>query len=76
MKKKRKIILKKIYLKDFIEILLDIYERGADYIDITGTTNPDQDTLGIQVMNDYLRKDDGEGVPKNDKLTDDLINLL
>jgi len=73
MKKRNNVVLKKISLKDFISVLIDIYEQGADYIDITGTTDEQQDVIGIQVMNDYMR----EILPEEGgELTDDIINQL
>ena len=37
MKRVRTITFEKIFLPAFIEALIEIYEKGADYIDTTGT---------------------------------------
>lgn len=56
MKRVRTITFEKIFLPAFIEALIEIYEKGADYIDITGTINRRQDELTIEVLPEYVRK--------------------
>lgn len=58
MKRVRTITFEKIFLSSFIEALIEIYEKGADYIDITGTINRRQDELTIEVLPEYIRKDE------------------
>ena len=50
--------LNKIPLKRFIDALVDIYKRGADYIDIVGTADVQQDSVGIIVKESYLSEED------------------
>ena len=60
----------KIPLEDFINILIDIYEKGADFVDLLGKTDENDegiDILRIEVKREYLR--DGS-------LTDDDIQDL
>lgn len=58
MRKSRTITFEKIFLPAFIEALIELYEKGADYIDITGTMNKEQDELMIEVLPEYVRKDE------------------
>jgi hypothetical protein len=50
--------LRKIPLGPFIEILQDLFENGADFIDIAGEMNDDgdtpKDTIKITVRPEYL----------------------
>ena len=88
--KKKEVILRKIALQKFIETLVDVYNSGADYVDIIGTPDENQDTIGIVVHEEYLSKDDmqiefisdedeeeEEYIEPNDKpLSDEDINDL
>ena len=58
--KKKEVILRKIALQKFIETLVNIYNSGADYVDIIGTPDENQDTIGIVVHEEYLSKDELE----------------
>ena len=58
--KKKEVILRKIALQKFIETLVNVYNSGADYVDIIGTPDENQDTIGIVVHEEYLSKDDIE----------------
>jgi len=55
-------MLRKIPLGPFIEILQDLFDSGADFIDITGENNDDaeqpRDTIKITVKPDYLTDHD------------------
>ncbi len=76
--------LRKIPLKEFIEILNDLYEDGVDYIDISGRSSNEgeqpQDFIKITVRPDYMAEDDTEDVDKSSitvsKLSDKDINDL
>ena len=58
MRRVRTITFEKIFLPAFIEDLIEIYEKGADYIDITGIMNKGQDELIITALPEYIRKDE------------------
>lgn len=49
--------LKKIPLKRFIDTLIDVYTSGADYIDLIGVADEEQDSIGISVSNEYMNVD-------------------
>lgn len=87
--KKKEVIIRKIALQNFIEKLVSVYNSGADYVDIIGTPDDNQDTIGIVVHEEYLSKDELEIEfisddeeeeyiePTNDKpLSDEDINDL
>jgi hypothetical protein len=50
--------LRKIPLESLIQILQDLYESGADYIDISGEENAEgndlKDTIKITIKPDYM----------------------
>ncbi len=54
-------MLRKIPLGPFIEILTDLFENGADFIDLSGEENNEgeapRDTLKITVKPEYLSPD-------------------
>lgn len=50
--------LKKIPLKTFLDALMDIYNRGVDFIDIIGMPGEEQDSIGIAIKEEYFSKDD------------------
>ena len=79
--------LHKIPLEAFIQILQDLYENGADFIDISGEMGEDKesfkDTIKITVKPEYLSGDSIEEVEldySNDiiikKISDDDIKDL
>ncbi len=53
--------LRKIPLGPFIEILTDLFENGADFIDLSGDQNNDgetpRDSIKITVKPEYLSPD-------------------
>jgi len=60
--------LRKIPLGPFIEILQDLFETGADFIDISGENNEDggetpKDMIKITVRPEYLNNDEGDDTP-------------
>jgi hypothetical protein len=83
-KNKKEIILRKIALQKFIETLVNIYNSGADYVDIIGTPDENQDIISIVVHEEYLSKDEDEiefideeeEEPNNKPLSDEDINEL
>ena len=51
------LVLRKIELKVFIDTLVQVYNSGADYIDIVGNPDEKQDTIGIIVHDEYMSED-------------------
>ena len=46
--------LKKIPLAGFIAMLEELYDNGADYIDIIGKPDQKQDVISLVVREDYI----------------------
>jgi hypothetical protein len=73
-------MLRKIPLGQFIEILTDLFENGADFIDLIGDENNEgetpRDTIKITVKPEYLSPeiDDDEDDDVIDLGMDFLIN--
>jgi hypothetical protein len=57
MAKKQELRLRKIPLEQFLDALLELYNEGLDYIDLVGTPNSVQDTIGILFTKDYMNKE-------------------
>lgn len=57
MAKSKPITIKKVHLDSFIEILIDLYDKGVDYVDIIGVNNEMQDSIGISFSKDYMNKE-------------------
>ena len=57
MENKNQIRLHKIPLGPFLDALLELYNEGLDYIDIVGTPDEQQDTIGIMFTQDYMSKE-------------------
>jgi len=76
-KKNNKIItLQKIPIKNLMEILSELYNEGADYIDISGMPDEDQDVISIFVREEYMNQDEEYDEGYNGDLSDDDLNQL
>lgn len=79
-----KIKLTKIPLEAFINALEQVWESGANFIDIIAIPDVEQDVIGIAVRDEYmevLEEEEYEDEYNNDvkkivKLTDDDISKL
>lgn len=49
-------VIKKIPLEQFITILIEIYDRGAEFIDLTGRPNGQEDTIQLSAPQEYMRE--------------------
>jgi len=90
MAKDKPVTIKKVHLDSFIEILIDLYAKGVDYVDIIGVNNEIQDSIGISFSKDYMNTDHEENFDKinvpvksekiekkiNINLSDDDLNQL
>lgn len=52
-----KVVLRKIPLEIFLDVLLEIYEQGVDFVDIIGVPDEEQDTIGVTFSQDYISPD-------------------
>lgn len=46
--------LRKIPLASLIEQLIELYNSGADFVDVVGMNGEEKDTIGIVVKNEYV----------------------
>lgn len=60
MENNNEIILKKIPLKLFLDVLTRAWNDGADYIDIIGIPDKIQDNIGIAIKEEYYTKENPE----------------
>ena len=81
MNEERTVELRKIPLAGFIDILQEIYDKGADYIDIVAKPDVIQDVISIVVKEEYIdaqsnqfTDDDELFLPLNDTPLFDMIN--
>ena len=78
----KEVRFKKISLQMLIDTLTHIYNSGADYVDIIGIQNDEQDVINIVVMEDYMTDeeleeyDEEEQDEDDDLLSDEDINNL
>ena len=80
----REVKIEKIPLDKLIDTLVELYNRGIDYIDIAGVPGKEFDRMAIAFTRDYMteqgKKNFGEFdldiEIKPEKLTDDDINDL
>lgn len=80
------ITIKKIPLKSLISLLVGLYNKGIDFVDIVGNPEQDQDKMAITFTEDYMseeaKKDFKENLPPEvtlsttGKLNDNDINQL
>lgn len=80
----REVKIEKIPLDRLIDTLVELYNKGIDYIDIAGVPGTDYDSMAIAFNRDYMTEQgkknfaelDEEIEIKPNKLTDDDINYL
>ena len=80
----REVKIEKVPLDRLIDTLVDLYNRGIDYIDIVGVPGAEFDRMGIAFTRDYMTeqgKKNFEGLDldveiKASKLTDEDLNEL
>ena len=54
MENNEQVSIRKIPLDGFIDILMELYNKGVDYIDITGITNSESDKMAISFTSEYM----------------------
>jgi len=68
--------LRKIPLGALIEILQDLWDNGADYIDLSGEQNDDGDTpkdmIHITIKPEYILHEEGSDVMEEDNITQEI----
>lgn len=54
---KQPVRFQKIPLEGFIDLLMELYQRGANYVDILGIPDEVQDVVSVVVRDEYLAED-------------------
>lgn len=49
--------IRKVHLNTLIQILVDLYDRGVEYIDIIGSLDDKQDTIGLSYNKGYMMEE-------------------
>lgn len=73
----KEVYIRKIHLDGFIEILVDLYNKGVDYIDITGVPDGEQDKMAISFTTDYMMEgaeDNFKDIPLEGIDVNELLN--
>jgi hypothetical protein len=87
MEDKYDVSIRKIPIQSLIDVLVELYNRGVDYVDIVGSQGDLQDAMSITFTKDYMTEqgkeyfkdvvDDEEIDLSNlDKLSDEDLNDL
>ena len=56
-KNDKEVRIRKIPLGNFLDALLELYNEGLDYIDIIGTEDDVQDTIGLMFTEEYMSEE-------------------
>ena len=69
---------RKISLELLLDTLTHLWDAGADYVDIIGIQNEDQDIINIVVKEDYMSDEEPNDESEDDDapLSDEDINNL
>ena len=59
--KENQVKLRKIHLDTLMKVLVELYDKGVDYIDVIGTVDEIQDSIGISFCSEYMN----EGMREN-----------
>lgn len=80
---KNQIRLKKIPIEVMVDVLINLFDKGVDYIDIIGTPNEEQDTIAITFCKEYMSEEYQEtfdnieaDIDINKNLSDEDLNEL
>jgi len=68
--KNTEFMLRKVPLETFIEILIELYNTGANFVDITGKLDGQEEVVAISVLQEYMESE------TNELSEDDLTNLI
>lgn len=70
---KNQLTVNKVPLEDFINLLINLYEEGANFIDMTGINEDNKDFVRVIVRDEYMEKEKKEEAPLCDEDIDKLI---
>jgi hypothetical protein len=71
--------IRKVHIDTLIQVLMDLYDKGVDYVDILGTSDNKQDTIGLSFCKEYMDEelaDNFSKIPVTSRKNDEInINL-
>lgn len=70
--------IRKIHLDTLIQVLVDLYDRGIEYVDIIGKLDDKQDTIGLSFNKEYMAdgmEDSFDNIPISIKHVSKKIDL-
>jgi hypothetical protein len=70
MAKDKNVTIKKVHLDSFIDILVELYDKGVDYVDIIGVNDKVQDSIGISFSKEYMNtelRENFDNIPTTNK---------
>lgn len=62
------VILRKIPVDKLIDLLIEMYNHGVDYIDISGNQEEDQDNMVISFTKDYMTEEGQKHFKEDDSI--------
>ena len=80
--------IRKIYINTLIDTLVELYDMGVDYVDLIGTMDDVQDSIGLSFSKEYMAKgmeinfdniseeDIEQDIKVDKKLSDEDLNQL
>ena len=82
--KEKQVKLRKIHLDTLMKVLVELYDKGVDYIDVIGTVDDVQDSIGISFCSEYMNENMRENFDKipslevdsDSELNEDDLNQL
>jgi hypothetical protein len=76
MRQNKEMRFRKISLELLLDTLTHLWDAGADYVDIIGIQNEDQDIINIVVKEDYMSDEPIDEAEEDQPLSDEDINNL
>ncbi len=70
--KEKQVKLRKIHLDTLMKVLVELYDKGVDYIDVIGTVDDVQDSIGISFCSEYMNENMRENFDKIPSLEIDI----
>ena len=70
------LIIRKVPLEVLINLLVEIYNKGVNYIDIIGQPGEEEDLVGISYNDDYIENKENKESEAKIKLSDEDLNQL